>query len=175
MALEAFRQELIATATTIASPGKGLLAADESTGTIGKRFEAIALENTENHRRAYRSLLGTTSGLGEYISGVILYEETLFQDASDGTPILELFRRQGIIPGIEAYDQCLAEQGQEFVDACEAAKRGKPLVTDDNLAEFTALSQNGFAREPRELLALAQWPDHVTGFLVSCEPFHRPE
>ncbi|WP_094555441.1 hypothetical protein [Synechococcus sp. 1G10] len=74
----------------------------------------------------------------------------------------------------EAYVQCLAEQGQEFVDACEAAKRGKPLVSHDNLAEFTALSQKGFAREPRELLALAQWPDHVTGFLVSCEPFHRP-
>ncbi|MCP9841949.1 hypothetical protein KBY93_15135 [Synechococcus sp. J7-Johnson] len=74
----------------------------------------------------------------------------------------------------EAYAQCLAEQGEEFVDAFDAAKRGKPLVTHDNLAEFTALSQKGFARESRELLALAKWPDHVTGFLVSCEPFHRP-
>ncbi|MCP9841637.1 hypothetical protein KBY93_13485 [Synechococcus sp. J7-Johnson] len=74
----------------------------------------------------------------------------------------------------EAYEQCLAEHGQEFVDACGAAKRGKPLVTHDNLAEFTALSQKGFARKPRELLALALWPDHVSGFLVSCEPFHRP-
>jgi len=101
MSLQAFHEELIATATAIASPGKGLLAADESTGTIGKRFEAIGLENTEDHRRAYRSLLGSTSGLGQSISGVILYEETLFQDASDGTPILELFRTQGIIPGIK--------------------------------------------------------------------------
>jgi fructose-bisphosphate aldolase class I len=101
MALEAFREELVATAAAIASPGKGLLAADESTGTIGKRFEAIALENTEDHRRAYRLLLATASGLGQFISGVILYEETLFQDASDGTPILEFFRAQGIVPGIK--------------------------------------------------------------------------
>ena len=71
----------------------------------------------------------------------------------------------------EAYAQCLAEQGQEFVDACETAKQKKPLVTHDNLAELTALSQKGFAREPRELLALAQWSDHVSGFLVSCEPY----
>jgi hypothetical protein len=70
-----------------------------------------------------------------------------------------------------AYAQCLAEQGQEFVDACEAAMRSKPLVTHDNLAELTALSQKGFARQPRELLALAQWSDHVSGFLVSCERF----
>jgi fructose-bisphosphate aldolase class I len=101
MSLEAFGEELIATAAALAAPGKGLLAADESTGTIGKRFEAIGLENTEEHRRAYRSLLGTTIGLGHYISGVILYEESLFQDASDGTPILELFRAQGIVPGIK--------------------------------------------------------------------------
>ncbi|WP_094510658.1 hypothetical protein [Synechococcus sp. MW101C3] len=70
-----------------------------------------------------------------------------------------------------AYAQCLAEQGQEFVDACETAMRSKPLVTHDNLAELMALSQKGFARQPRELLALAQWPDHVSGFLVSCERF----
>ncbi len=101
MALEAFRDELVATATAIASPGKGLLAADESTGTIGKRFEAIGLENTEDHRRDYRTLLASTSGLGEFVSGVILYEETLFQNSSNGTSILDLFRAQGIIPGIK--------------------------------------------------------------------------
>jgi fructose-bisphosphate aldolase class I len=101
MALQAFHDELVATASAMAAAGKGLLAADESTGTIGKRFAAIGLENTEEHRRAYRSLLASTSGLGQYISGVILYEETLFQDASDGTPILEHFSHQGIIPGIK--------------------------------------------------------------------------
>lgn len=72
----------------------------------------------------------------------------------------------------EAYARCLGEQEQEFVVACEAAKRIKPLVTHDNLAELAALSQKGFSREPRELLALAQWSDHVRSFLVSCEPFH---
>ena len=88
-------------------------------------------------------------------------------------PELDAFVRlqeQGV-PFEESYAQCLAEQGQEFTDACEAAKRNKPLVTHDNLAELTALSQKGFAREPRELLAMAQWSDHVSGFLVSCEPY----
>ena len=106
MALEAFRDELAATAAALATAGKGLLAADESTGTIGKRFAAIDLENTEEHRRAYRSLLATAHGLAEQISGVILFEETLFQDSVDadgrsGPPLVELFQQQGIIPGIK--------------------------------------------------------------------------
>ena len=101
MTLDQHRQELIATANLLASAGKGLLAADESTGTIGKRFAPINLENSEDNRRAYRSLLATTPGLGEFVSGVILFEETLFQDATDGTPIVEHFRRQGIVPGIK--------------------------------------------------------------------------
>ena len=70
----------------------------------------------------------------------------------------------------EAYQRCLAEQGQEFLDAIEAAEVRGALGTHDNLAQFAALSQKGFARAPRELLVLAQWPDHVTGFLVACHP-----
>ncbi|MFZ0407122.1 MAG: hypothetical protein WAM11_03300 [Cyanobium sp.] len=70
----------------------------------------------------------------------------------------------------ESYQRCLAEQGQEFVAAIEATKASGALVTHDNLAEFAALSQKGFARDPRELLVLAQWPDIVTAFLVSCQP-----
>lgn len=104
MGLNDFRDELAATAAALAAPGTGLLAADESTGTIGKRFEAIGLENNENNRRAYRSLLATADGLSESISGVILYEETLFQDStveSGGAPIVELFQQQGIVPGIK--------------------------------------------------------------------------
>jgi len=81
MGLDDFRDELAATAAALAAPGTGLLAADESTGTIGKRFEAIGLENSEANRRAYRTLLATTPGLAEHISGVILFEETLFQDS----------------------------------------------------------------------------------------------
>lgn len=106
MALNDFRDELAATAAALAAPGTGLLAADESTATIGKRFEAIGLENSEEHRRAYRSLLASTDGLGESISGVILFEETLFQDSVDGAgqsgpPLVQLFHQQGIVPGIK--------------------------------------------------------------------------
>ncbi|MFM9109645.1 MAG: class I fructose-bisphosphate aldolase [Prochlorococcaceae cyanobacterium] len=110
MTLDDHRDDLAATAAALAAPGTGLLAADESTGTIGQRFQAIGLDNTEEHRRAYRSLLATTAGLAEHISGVILYEDTLFQDSSEqagGAPIVELFQQQGIIPGIKV-DQGLA-------------------------------------------------------------------
>src|SRR5205823_13052321 len=75
--------------------------ADESTGTIKKRFESIQLESTEDNRRAYRELLFTTPGVEEYISGVILYDETIRQTASDGTPFPKLLADRGIIPGIK--------------------------------------------------------------------------
>jgi len=119
MALDDLRDELAATAAALAAPGTGLLAADESTGTIGKRFDAIGLENTEANRRAYRTLLATTPGLAEHISGVILFEETLFQDSDpavaavaaadaapegssgDPQPIVALFQQKGIVPGIK--------------------------------------------------------------------------
>ncbi len=106
MTLDNHREELEATAMALARPGTGLLAADESTGTIGKRFEAIGLENSEDNRRAYRTLLATAPGLGETISGVILYEETLFQDAATlpgepGGSILDLFQAQGVVAGIK--------------------------------------------------------------------------
>ncbi|MBU6251051.1 MAG: fructose-bisphosphate aldolase class I [Cyanobacteria bacterium REEB417] len=119
MALDDFRDELAATAVALAAPGTGLLAADESTGTIGKRFDAIGLDNSEANRRAYRTLLATTPGLAEHISGVILFEETLFQDSDpvvaavaaadaapepssgDPQPIVALFQQKGIVPGIK--------------------------------------------------------------------------
>jgi fructose-bisphosphate aldolase class I len=93
--------ELQATATALVAPGKGILAADESSGTIAKRFKSIQVESTEEHRRAYRELLFTTQGAGEFISGVILYDETIRQSAADGTPLPETLSRQGIIPGIK--------------------------------------------------------------------------
>jgi len=96
-----FREELVKTANGIASPGKGILAADESTGTIGKRFEKINLENTEPNRRAYRELLFTSPGFANYCSGVILYEETLYQKTADGKPFVELLKELGVIPGIK--------------------------------------------------------------------------
>jgi hypothetical protein len=70
----------------------------------------------------------------------------------------------------EASQRCLAEQDQEFLDAIEVAEVRGALITHDNLAQFAALSQKGFPRDPRELLVLTQWPDHVTGYLVTCQP-----
>jgi len=97
-----YRDELIATANALAAPGKGLLAADESTNTIGSRFQKINVENTENNRRAYRELLFTTPHPYEQaVSGVILYEETLYQKAEDGTPFVDILRKRGVIPGIK--------------------------------------------------------------------------
>src|SRR5215218_7531553 len=93
--------ELAATAAALVAPGKGILAADESSGTIKKRFDSIEVPSTEDNRRAYRELLFTTEGAAEHISGVILYDETLRQRAADGTPLPEVLAGQGIIPGIK--------------------------------------------------------------------------
>jgi fructose-bisphosphate aldolase class I len=89
------------TAVGMVAPGKGLLAADESTGTIEKRFKSVNVENTEPNRRAYRDMLFTTPGFEAHTSGIILYEETLFQSALDGTPFPKLLAAKGVIPGIK--------------------------------------------------------------------------
>lgn len=101
MSVGEFAAELIQTARAIAAPGKGILAADESTGTIGKRFEAIGCENNEDNRRKYRQLLFATEGIQEHISGVILFEETLGQSDDNGTLFSEVLKSKGIIPGIK--------------------------------------------------------------------------
>jgi fructose-bisphosphate aldolase class I len=93
--------ELHDTARALVAEGKGILAADESGGTIKKRFDSIGIESTEDTRRAYRELLFTTEGAEEYISGVILYDETIRQSASDGTPFPKLLESKGVIPGIK--------------------------------------------------------------------------
>ncbi|TMG87687.1 MAG: fructose-bisphosphate aldolase class I [Betaproteobacteria bacterium] len=95
------RDELAATIAKIVQPGKGIVAADESTPTITKRFKAVGIESTEETRRAYRSLLFTTRGVSEFVAGFILFEETLGQKADDGTPLSEVLVRQGILPGIK--------------------------------------------------------------------------
>ena len=91
--------ELYETARAIVADDKGILAADESTGTIAKRFDAIGVESTEETRRAYRNLLFTTAGMEEFIGGVILYDETIRQRADDGTPFAELLAAKGVVPG----------------------------------------------------------------------------
>ena len=94
-------KELNATALAMVAPGRGLLAADESTGTIGKRFDSIKVENTESNRQTYRDMLFTTPGFEKHTSGVILFEETLFQKGVDGTPFTKLLESKGVIPGIK--------------------------------------------------------------------------
>uniref|UniRef100_A0A0C9RHN9 Fructose-bisphosphate aldolase n=1 Tax=Wollemia nobilis TaxID=56998 RepID=A0A0C9RHN9_9CONI len=96
-----YHDELIANAAYIATPGKGILAADESTGTIGKRLASINVENVESNRRALRELLFTTPGALPLISGVILFEETLFQKSSNGTPFVDILKAAGVLPGIK--------------------------------------------------------------------------
>jgi len=93
--------ELAATAKALVAPGKGILAADESSGTIKKRFDSISTESTESNRRDYREMLFTAKGIAEYISGVILFDETIRQTAADGTLLVKLLEDQGIIPGIK--------------------------------------------------------------------------
>lgn len=108
------KAQLKATAEAIVADGKGILAADESTGTIKKRFDTIEVESSFETRRTYRQLLFTTQGAGDYIGGVILFDETLRQQADDGTPFPKLLSDQGTIPGIK-------------VDA-----GAKPMIGSDN-------------------------------------------
>jgi len=149
-----FADELRATAAKIATRGKGILAADESTGTIGKRLGSINVENNENNRRRYRELLFTSQGIEEYISGVIMFEETLFSRASDGRQFVDILKAKGIIPGIktdkgtrampyfpgEKYAQGLTdldvrskkyyEQGARFAKWRSVVKMNKGWVSD---------------------------------------------
>ena len=101
MTLAYYRKTLKENAKKLASKGKGILAVDESTGTVGKRLAGINVENTEENRQAYRGMLFTTPDLGKYISGAILFEETLYQDHKDGESMVDKLEKQGIIPGIK--------------------------------------------------------------------------
>jgi len=95
------QEELNRNANAIVANGKGILAADESTGTMAKRLEAIGVPNEEENRRVYRQMLFTAPDIEKYIGGVIFYEETLYQKADDGTPFVELLKSKGIVPGIK--------------------------------------------------------------------------
>lgn len=115
-----FLDELIANARKISTRGKGILAADESTGTIGKRFDMIEVENTEDNRRKYRELLFTTEGLEKYISGVILFEESTTHKTASGQTFCELLLSKGIIPGIKVNSllSCPEAFPRRFLIAC---------------------------------------------------------
>jgi fructose-bisphosphate aldolase class I len=101
MAVQEYVSALEETARALVADGKGILAADESTGTIAKRFDKVGVESTEENRRAYRDMLFTTEGAEEFISGVIMYDETIRQSAADGTPFPQVLADRGIIPGIK--------------------------------------------------------------------------
>jgi fructose-bisphosphate aldolase class I len=109
--------DLYETARKLLAHSKGILAADESSGTIAKRFDSIGVESTEETRRAYRELLFTASGLDEFISGVILFDETIRQSTGDGTPFTRLLEAKGIIPGIKVDNgpRALARSGGETI------------------------------------------------------------
>jgi fructose-bisphosphate aldolase, class I len=127
--------ELNRTAREIVAPGKGILAADESTGTIKKRFDKIGVDSTEENRRAYRDLLFTTDGAEEFISGVILFDETIRQSTSDGVPFPKVLAGKGIIPGIKpdkgAKPLALAAEGETVTEGLDGLR--------DRLAEYKEL------------------------------------
>ncbi|MEK9677383.1 MAG: class I fructose-bisphosphate aldolase [Rhodospirillaceae bacterium] len=105
--------QLITIAQTMVSDNRGLLAADESTGTITKRLDSIGVESTEESRRDYRTMLFTAEGLGKYISGTILYDETIRQSAADGTRLVDILNSQNILPGIKVDAGAKALAGSE--------------------------------------------------------------
>jgi fructose-bisphosphate aldolase class I len=127
-------KSLEVTARALVAPGKGILAADESDGTIKKRFDTIGVESTEETRRAYRDLLFTTPGMEEQISGVILFDETIRQSSADGTPFPKLLDDKGVIPGIKvdkgAKPLALAE-GETVTEGLDGLR--------DRLAEYRDL------------------------------------
>nr|WIM01380.1 fructose 1,6-bisphosphate aldolase [Limnephilus flavicornis] len=155
------QEELKKIAYAIVAPGKGILAADESTGTMGKRLQDIGVENKEEARRNYRELLfGTDNAISENISGVILYEETLYQKAADGTPLVEFLNKRGIIPGIKvdkgvvplmgSEDECTtqglddlaARCAQYKKDGCHFAKWRSVLKIGKNTPSYQAIQEN---------------------------------
>jgi len=95
------KQRLVQTAQALVADKKGILAADESGGTIKRRFDSINVESTEKTRRDYREMLFRTAGVSDFISGVILFDETIRQEGADGTPLVKVLTGQGMIPGIK--------------------------------------------------------------------------
>ncbi len=115
-------------ALAMMAPGKGLLAADESGGTIKKRFDAIKVESTEETRRDYREMLfRSKDAMSKWISGVILYDETIWQNAKDGTPLVKLIEQAGAIPGIKV------DEGTQALPACPASSSPSASTSSPNV------------------------------------------
>ena len=129
------KEQLRSTANAMVQKGKGILAADESSPTCGKRFESIGVESTERNRNIYRDLLFTTSGMEEYISGVILFDETLRQSTiADGTAFPQYFKNLGVIPGIKVdkgAKELASHSGEKVTEGLDGLR--------DRLAEYYKL------------------------------------
>jgi len=173
MTLKYYAEELRKNAIAIAQRGKGILAVDESTKTVGKRLASINVENTEDNRKAYRGMLFTTPDLGNYISGAILFEETLFQNHPDGEPMVKKLEKLGIIPGIKvdkglrplagAHDvetfcsglDGLVERSADYYEqgARFAKWRAVLQITDDGCPSKLSIQENawGLARYARSV------------------------
>eukprot|EP00088_Acartia_fossae_P041384 TRINITY_DN4329_c0_g1_i2.p1 TRINITY_DN4329_c0_g1~~TRINITY_DN4329_c0_g1_i2.p1 ORF type:complete len:365 (-),score=111.50 TRINITY_DN4329_c0_g1_i2:251-1345(-) len=160
---EDLQRELKEIANKIATPGKGILAADESEGTMGKRLANVGQENTEENRRRFRELLFTSDKalIGQAISGVILFHETLYQKTTDGTPFIDLIKERGIVAGIKvdkgvkelfgAEDNEVTTQGlddldkrckQYKADGCDFAKWRCVLKINTNTPSYQAILEN---------------------------------
>lgn len=158
--------ELKSTIADLVVKGKGILAADESAPTIAKRFKAVNLESTEENRRAYRSMLLETPNIGDYISGVILFEESLTHTTADGTPLPKLAAQQGIVPGIKV------DKG--FLPLAGAA--GDNITQGlDGLAERLATYKQQGARfaKWREVYAISATNPTVLGIEANAETLAR--
>ena len=135
--------ELNKIAKQMVAPGKGILAADESTGTIGKRFDKISLPNEEVNRQAYREMLFTTPDIGKYISGAIMYDETIRQSAKGGQSFVSILQKAGVLPGIKVDlgTESFKESPEEKIVEMQKRKKGlvKKVVScdDEAIAKLT--------------------------------------
>ncbi|XP_066370287.1 fructose-bisphosphate aldolase 5, cytosolic-like [Miscanthus floridulus] len=169
-----YTDELIKTAKYLATPGKGILASDESTGTIGKRLSSINLENVESNRQALRELLFTAPGVFDYLSGVILFEETLYQTTSDGTPFVDVIRAGGAVPGIKV-DKGTVEiagtNGETTAQGLDSlgARCAKYYEAGARFAKWRAVLKVGPA-EPSEL-AVRQNAEGLARYALICQEF----
>jgi len=127
-------EQLVEIAQAMVAPGKGILAIDESAGTIQKRFDSVGIASTEENRRDYRSMMLSTPGLGQFISGAILFDETIRQSTADGTRLVDLMEQAGILPGIKV------DKGAKALAGFEGEKVTEGLDgLRERLAEYVEL------------------------------------
>ncbi|GMI96642.1 fructose-bisphosphate aldolase 6 [Hibiscus trionum] len=178
-----YADELAKNAAYIGTPGKGILAADESTGTIGKRLSSINVENIEENRRALRELLFTAPGALQYLSGVILFEETLYQKTAAGKPFVDVLKEGGVLPGIKV-DKGTVElngtNGETFTQGLDglAQRCQKYYEAGARFAKWRAVLKIS-ANEPTEL-AIQENANGLAMYAAICQqcglvPIVEPE